>query len=188
MAFITSPIQVQVTTRRTSSTTPATRTPVRASAGRGPSRRAMLRTAAQSLGAAALLAHIDKVAPASAFSLNDVKQFDAERTLRSAREKACDLYARIQNGTGIKDDDVDYLIRFFPIWLDPARMATDRIASLVRPKVADPAVVRGLAVQLSGHLAELRAEVRAKSKEGIMRELDEFVETVDTILKTVKSA
>lgn len=77
----------------------------------------------------------------------------------------------------ISEDDQLYILRFIPIWLEPARIAIADIASQQGVNIGDKGNVQSKSAALYGHLLELRGEAKARKKGGVVRELDEFVET-----------
>lgn len=89
--------------------------------------------------------------------------------------------------TGWKDamseDDELYVLRFIPIWLEPARAAMENVGKQGNVDVGDASTVNNKALEMIGHLLELRVEAKSRRKAGVLRELDEFVETSDDFLK-----
>lgn len=81
------------------------------------------------------------------------------------------------------EDDAQATLRTAAIWLEPARLALVEAAELPdRVQIGDREKVRTLAGLLLGHLFELRDEARNANSKGIVRELDEYVETADEFL------
>lgn len=82
----------------------------------------------------------------------------------------------------LSDDDMLYVLRYIPIWLEPARVAMSNVASQRAVDIGDPHVAATKAAATLGHLLELKMEAKGRSKDGVLRELDEFVETADDFL------
>lgn len=122
----------------------------------------------------------------TALSLNETKISDSLDTIRQAVTKAKYLSETIAQWSAFEPDRKDFIRRYLAIWIDPAKPACDTIAKLVKPRVADPATVSALSTEMLGHFLEMREEISAMRKDGVLRELDEFMETAETILKTVK--
>lgn len=77
----------------------------------------------------------------------------------------------------LTEDDQLYVLRFIPIWLEPARIAISNIAKQQGVDVGNKDTVQMKSAAMTGHLLELRGEAKARKKNGVIRELDEFVET-----------
>lgn len=77
----------------------------------------------------------------------------------------------------LTEDDKLYVLRFIPIWLEPARVAISNVAKQQGVDVGNKGTVQTKSTAMNGHLLELRGEAKAQKKNGVIRELDEFVET-----------
>lgn len=124
-----------------------------------------------------------------AFSLKDVEKRKTVDLVKLGRLKATDLKKKVQEWGTCTDDERLLVLRFVPIWLEPARKASAKLATLFdgQPNTTNIEQLTTQSNALFGHLLELNQEANAKSKEGIIRELDEFVETADVILAIAKS-
>lgn len=100
-----------------------------------------------------------------------------------ARSRAQDLkdVASSWNNAMTEDDEL-YVLRFIPIWLEPARLAMADIGNQADVDVGDTNSLKNKAGEMMGHLLELRMESKARKKAGVLRELDEFVETAEDFL------
>jgi hypothetical protein len=86
---------------------------------------------------------------------------------------------RIRDDGQLSADEVEYVMRATPVWLTPA---VETIENIVSSEVdVGPGIdLDGRA--LSIHLAELADEVRKGDRRGCIRELEEYVETLDRVL------
>lgn len=102
----------------------------------------------------------------------------------TGRAKAEDLK---KTATGWKEamdeDDELYVLRFIPIWLEPARLAMGNVGKQENVDVGDTSLINTKAAEMMGHLLELRMESKTRKKAGVLRGLDEFLETSDDFLK-----
>lgn len=102
----------------------------------------------------------------------------------AGRTKAEDLKKIASSWKDAMDEDDElYVLRFIPIWLEPARVAMGNVGKQENIDVGDAGAVQNKAAEMKGHLLELRTESKARKKTGVIRELDEFVETADDFLK-----
>lgn len=144
----------------------------------GVSRRAALQLAAAALSAAVL-----PCAPARAESTY-------EKNVRLAVGKVSLLLAKSkQLGRAIEEckdplpeEDVLYVLRFIPIWLEPGRIAMRMVGEQTRVDVGDRDRVVGEADAVFGHLLELKEEAKAGRKSGVLREVDELCESCEKFL------
>ncbi|CDF38495.1 unnamed protein product [Chondrus crispus] len=83
----------------------------------------------------------------------------------------------------MSEDDQLYVLRFIPIWLEPARLAMAAVGTQENVDIGDAALLKNKAAESMGHLLELRAEAKGRKKAGVLRELDEWLETLDDFLK-----
>jgi hypothetical protein len=98
------------------------------------------------------------------------------------RDRASSLISHLES---VKDsdvlsaDEVEYVARAVPVWLAPAIGA---IEGIVRSEVdVGPGIdIAGRA--LTVHLAELEYERTNASRKGCIRELEEYIETLDSVL------
>lgn len=101
----------------------------------------------------------------------------------AGRAKVEDLKKIASSWKDVMDeDDGLYVLRFIPIWLEPARIAMENVAKQESVDVGDAGALQTKAVEMMGHLLELRTESKARKKAGVVRELDEMVETADDFL------
>lgn len=83
----------------------------------------------------------------------------------------------------LEEDDELYVLRFIPIWLEPARGAMRKVGDQTEVDVGNRPAVQQEAARVLGHLFELKAEAKGRSKDGVLRELDEYVESCEKFLK-----
>lgn len=126
---------------------------------------------------------------AEAFSLKDVEKRKTVDLIKLGKSKATDLKKKVQEWGPCTDDDRLLVLRFIPIWLEPARKASAKLPTLFDGQ-PDTIKIDELSTQASalfGHLLELTQEANSRNTKGIVRELDEFVETSDVILDIAKA-
>lgn len=198
MAFVLPASPLAPLTPQRSSTlarTPTRHTPICAtSSAPNPSRRNLLRLAL--LAPAAALAasvvatgRVGGVAAANALSLRDLEAHRTAGVIKTGRTKAGELAIVAANWKESKDEECEIVLRFIPIWMEPARVAAERLAGVLKGnEKADVAKLQSEAQAMLGHLYELKAEAKAQNRDGIVRELKEYVETADTILEVLKGA
>lgn len=145
-------------------------------------RRHVLRLATLALGVTML------PGASKSFSLNDLTLSGTLEAIALGRTKAKALKNVATTWKTCTEDEKLLVLRFIPIWLEPARVASAKLPDLLRSKNVDIESLRGQANAMFGHLLELRSEAKAFSTEGIIRELDEVVETVDAIFDITKKA
>lgn len=140
------------------------------------------RTFLQLVGLATTIA----IAPreTEAFSLKDAEIQKTVGFVALGRTKAVELRNMVQKWTSCTDDDRLLVLRFVPIWLAPAQRAAAQLPNLLEGssaanKVGDLTTQANAAF---GHLLELKQEANSNNVDGILRELDEIVETADEIL------
>lgn len=135
-------------------------------------------------------ASLGLVKAANAFSLNDLAVSDAIDVVKLAKTKAEVLKEEVSKWKSVcSDDDRFVVLRYVPIWLTPAQVAGEKIAKLtVDNKKVDSDKVMQQSLLLKGHLVELNMEANNLSSAGIIRELEEFIETADIIIDVGKSA
>lgn len=120
--------------------------------------------------------------PAVAESILESQVRGRVTVLLDSRQKGANLRGVLAKGEGdmLSDDDKEYLARAAAVWLAPAVDALDRLA------VGDVDIGPGiepLARVLPVHLAELNEERRAGRRSGVIQELDEYLETLEAVLK-----
>lgn len=82
----------------------------------------------------------------------------------------------------LQEEDEFYVLRFIPIWLEPARIAMLEVGEQKKVDVGDTQKILGEGAKILGHLLELKEEAKAFRKEGVMREIDEFCESCEAFL------
>lgn len=146
-------------------------------------RRSVLRLAALSLGTLALT----NGNGAHAFSLKDKAASDNVKKIKSVKNKVVGLKDMVSGlGDKVKDEDILVVLRFIPIWLTPVQIAAAELPDMVNPAKADVEKLKSQALLMKGHLLELSTEAKNGSKQGIIRELDEILETIDDISELAK--
>ena len=171
-AFISTPLPCASSTRQAAHA--SQRTTPRCSAV---TRRTALRLAGLSACAALLPQSV------KAESLNEKKVIAKMDKITLAIDKAKSLKSVVgQWKDAFAEDDGLYVLRYIPIWLEPGRVAMADIASQTDVNIGDREKANQYAAAILGHLFELKTEARGRSKEGVLRELDEFVETADEFL------
>lgn len=145
-------------------------------------RRSALRLATLALGAT-LLPSVSQ-----SFSLNDLAVSGTVETIALGRSKAEQLKETASSWKSCSEDEKSLVLRFIPVWLEPARVACAKLPDLLSGKNIDTERLRGHANAMFGHLLELRAEAKAFNTKGIIRELDEIMETADAITSSLQKA
>lgn len=139
--------------------------------------------------AALVIPHVLLPSSARAESSYERKVKGRVAVIRLGRDKAAALSAIVKKmpATMLENDEF-YVLRFVPIWLETARVACTDIAAQEEVDLGESPVLTGAAAELTGHLLELRAEARGGRRDGVLRELDEIIETVDKLLALPKVA
>lgn len=186
MAFVNHPIGPGKTLKHsahsvTNVTSRSSRTALTCSAG--VTRRSVLKLLGLAISVATLPFE------AEAFSLKDIEKRKTLDLIKLGKLKATDLKKKVQEWGSCTDDDRLLVLRFIPIWLEPARKASAKFATLFdgQPNTTKIDELGTQANAMFGHLLELTQEANSRSKEGIIRELDEIVETADVILNIAKA-
>jgi hypothetical protein len=102
--------------------------------------------------------------------------------LMEFRDRARSLISHLENANDsavLSADEVEYVARAVPVWLAPAIGAIDGIVHS-EVDVGPDIDVAGRA--LTVHLAELEMERKKASRQGCVRELEEYIETLDNVL------
>lgn len=133
-------------------------------------------------------ASLSLVKEASAGSLNDLAVADSLAVVELGKAKAEALKQDVSKWKAVcSDEDKLLVLRYVPIWFTPSQVACEKIVKLTTGnKKVDSDKVLQQALLLKGHLVELNMEAKNLSSAGIIRELDEFIETADIIIDIVK--
>lgn len=125
---------------------------------------------------------------ANAASLNDLAVSDSLAVVELGKAKAEALKQDVSKWKSVcSDEDKLLVLRYVPIWFTPTQVAGEKIAKLTaNNKKVDSDKVMQQSLLLKGHLVELNMEAKNLSSAGIIRELDEFIETADIIIDIVK--
>lgn len=120
--------------------------------------------------------------PALAESMLESQVRTKVTVLLECRQKAISLREKlVADGSGtMSQEDQEYLARATAVWLTPAVDALNRLAK------GDVDVGPGMdafSKVLPIHLAELADERRAGRRDGAIRELTEYLETVEEVLR-----
>jgi hypothetical protein len=146
------------------------------------SRRAALAGAAGALLAAAAGAAA-AARPAAAESMREAGVRNRVTALLACRAHAAELRASVAGGgeAALDADEAAFVARFAAVWLAPGVEAARRIAD---GGVDVGPGVDGVAAALAVHLGELADERRAGRRAGCVREIDEYVGTVEAALRS----
>lgn len=146
-------------------------------------RRSILRLSLLTLGIALLPNQ-----QANALSMKDAAASDALDTISLGKRKATELKKRVSKWPSVCGEDEKLIVlRYIPIWLQPAQAACKTLLGLVNPKKVDVEKLTAQTNLMFGHLLELSTEADNKNTAGIMRELDEIMETADDVFKICES-
>lgn len=179
MAFVNAAFRLPKKTVNSTQSISPTRSPVCMAAV---TRRDVLRLATLALGTT-LLPNVSQ-----SFSLNDLAISGTVETITLGRSKAEQLKKTASSWANCTEDEKSVVLRFIPVWLEPARVASAKLPDLLNGKNIDVDRLRGHGNAMYGHLLELRAEAKAFNTKGIIRELDEIMETADAITDSLHKA
>jgi hypothetical protein len=118
----------------------------------------------------------------SAESMREASVRNRVGQLIEYRDRATGLISRLRSAEeaeSLSADEIEFVSRATPVWLRPA---IDAIEAIVRSgvDVGDGIDVAGRALKV--HLSELAEEARNASRKGCVRELEEYIETLDGVL------
>lgn len=121
--------------------------------------------------------------PAYALSLNELGVRDEVARVSLGLLKARELKQMVSAWKDVIDTDDSLIIqRFIPIWIEPMKVAMTNLANKQGVDLGDQTLVNNCALEMTGHLLELKMEAKGRKKDRILDELEEIEETAEKLL------